>query len=163
MMNWGRVFIAPSTFESNTEKSILVHELIHLHICQHLGIFKFAGGIPAWFNEGLAVMISGGAGAEEYSDSAAISWINNDKCFTPTKNGNVIKTSGRNDSQLPWDMFYRQTSLFVKFLYESNPDAFQLLLKDIENGNKFENAFELNYRNNIQEAFDTFKKSMADL
>jgi hypothetical protein len=160
MMNWERIFLAPSAFESKTEKSILVHELVHLHTCQRLGTFKFIGNIPAWFSEGLAVMISNGAGAEDFSDSAAIDWINNDKCFSPTKSGNIIKTSGRNDSHLPWEMFYRQSSLFVIYLEKTNPTCFRTFLNDIENKIDFQKAFVKNFNSDIKDKLDIFKEHL---
>jgi hypothetical protein len=160
MMNWGRVFISPLAFERKSEIPVLVHELTHLHTCQRIGIFKFIGDIPAWFSEGLAVIVSNGAGAEEYSDSAAIDWINHGKCFTPAKNGNFIKTSAQNEEALPWDMFYRQASLFVDYVAKSNPVAFQSLIKDMENKINFNKAFINNYNKNIQEEFDDFKESL---
>ncbi len=163
MMNWSRVFISPLAFERHSEIPILVHELTHLHTCEKIGIFKFIGNIPAWFSEGLAVIVSNGAGAEDYSDSAAIVWINQGKNFTPTKNGNFIKTSAQNDEALPWDMFYRQTSLFVDYLDKSNPIAFKSLIKDIENKIDFNDAFKSNYKKTEQEEFENFLKHIKTI
>ena len=160
MMNWGRVFISPLAFERKSEIPVLVHELTHLHTCQRIGIFKFIGNIPAWFTDGLAVVVSNGAGAEDFSDSIAIEWINNGKCFSPVRNGNFIKTSAGNEPALPWDMFYRQSSLFVKYLMDSNPKAFQLMLTDIENDKDFEKSFDKNYKNSIQTAMEEFKETL---
>lgn len=130
-MNWGRIFIAPSAFKSNTQFAILTHELVHLHTCQKIGIFRFEGNVPAWFSEGLAVLVSNGAGAEMYTDSAGIDWINEGKCFTPTKKGNLLKTSGKNNIFLPSPMFYKQSSLFIAYLQEGNKTAFHGLLMDM--------------------------------
>lgn len=157
MMNWSRIFISPLAFETKTENSVLVHELTHLHTCQKIGIFRFIGNIPAWFYEGIAVVVSNGAGAEIYSDSAAIDWINKDKCFTPTKNGNLIATSGRNDFALPFHMFYRQSSLFVLYLMESNHKAFISLLSDIENKQDFSKSFEKNFGKTPKEELKLFQ------
>jgi hypothetical protein len=144
MTNWDRIFMAPLAFQKNREASVLVHELTHLHICLKIGIFKMIGNIPPWFNEGFAVLVSHGAGAEEYSDSAGIDWINNGKCIVPNVKGSFLKPS--NNSKLPWDMFYRQSFLFVSFLRETNRIAFQSFLFDLENKNDFEKAFVKNYQ-----------------
>jgi hypothetical protein len=158
MTNWDRIFIAPLSFQKNNETPVLVHELTHLHISQKIGVFKMVGNIPPWFNEGFAVLISHGAGAEEYTDSAAIAWINHGKCITPNVKGNFLSPS--NDSQLPWDMFYRQSSLFVSFLREINPEAFQSLLSDIENNIEFEKAFGKNYKKKVDDMFILFKEDV---
>jgi hypothetical protein len=160
MMNWGRVFISPLAFERKSEIPVLVHELTHLHTCQRIGIFRFIGNIPAWFTDGLAVVVSNGAGAEDYSDSMAIDWINTGKCFSPERQGNFLKTSAGNEPTLPWDMFYRQSSLFVKYLMSTNPKAFQMLLTDIENSKDFRKSFELNYHKSIQTEMNEFKDSL---
>jgi hypothetical protein len=160
MMNWGRIFIAPAAFESNAEIPILIHELVHLHIYQNIGIFKFYGDVPLWFSEGIAVMISQGAGAEDYSDSEAVAWIKEGKCFTPIRHGNLLNPSGENDSQLPWDMFYRQAYLFVSYLEKTKSLAFKLFLSDIEKKMNFQKAFVKNFNNDVTEEFINFKRSL---
>jgi hypothetical protein len=122
-------------------------------------IVKMVGNIPPWFNEGLAVVVSHGAGAEEYSDSAAIDWINKGRCIKPNGKGNFLKPS--NDTQLPWDMFYQQqSSLFVEFLEKSNPVAFQSVLKDIENKAVYQKSFDNNFKKSIKEEFAIFKAGL---
>lgn len=158
MTNWNRVFLAPLTFQKNNEIPVLIHELTHLHICQKIGIIRMICNIPPWFNEGLAVVVSGGAGAEEYTDSAAIDWINNNKCIDPKAKGNFLKPS--NDSKLPWDMFYRQSSLFVSYLQEEYPNEFKVFLSDIENKKKFKKAFEKCFNKSIIDAFQAFKDNL---
>jgi hypothetical protein len=60
----GRVFLSPKP--ENTDERIprlLAHELSHLHLGQRLSLI-LSGRLPVWFEEGLAVEVSGGGGAE---------------------------------------------------------------------------------------------------
>ncbi len=50
-----RLFLSPKNFQANQQA--LTHELSHLHIEQHLGMFTWHSGYPAWFQEGLATYV----------------------------------------------------------------------------------------------------------
>jgi len=155
MVNWGRVFISPLAFSSNTYKSILVHELTHLHTVEKIGIIRYVNDIPAWFSEGVSVYVSNGAGAESYTDSAAIHWMMDGKHFNPTNKGSILKTSGY-ISTLPWQVFYRQSKVFVNYLIEIDSSGFKNILKDIEQGAKFRIAFKNRLKKTPEEIFKEF-------
>lgn len=56
-----RLFLSPKSFQNNRPlERYLTHELSHLHIEQSLGFFRSLR-LPAWFKEGLAELVSGGA------------------------------------------------------------------------------------------------------
>ncbi len=62
------IYISPIIRERiGTFRSILKHELSHIHIRQYIGTWSYIKDIPGWFLEGLAVEVSGGAGAENVS------------------------------------------------------------------------------------------------
>ncbi|MGA2193428.1 MAG: hypothetical protein ABSG42_08660 [Nitrospirota bacterium] len=75
--------------DGNSAKMILTHELSHLHLSQRLGLFRTAK-IPAWFDEGLAVMVSGGAPAVDVSESDAAKAIMSGKCIKPDVSGSLL-------------------------------------------------------------------------
>ena len=53
---------------SGLRSAIIAHELAHVELASRLGgISRVLDSVPQWFDEGLAVLISG---AEEYSESA---------------------------------------------------------------------------------------------
>ena len=157
MANWGRVFISPLAFTSNTYTSILIHELTHLHTMEKTGIFHYIGDIPAWFSEGLSVYVSNGGGAESFTDSQAIEWILEGRHFNPTNTGSLLKPSGY-VSTLTWPMFYRQSELFVKYLMDYDSTSFKCLLRDLEEKKKFNKSFTKRYKAFPAEMFEMFLK-----
>lgn len=157
MANWGRVFISPLAFSSNTYTSILIHELTHLHTIEKIGIFHYIKTIPAWFSEGLSVYVSSGGGAESFTDSQAIDWILEGKHFDLTNKGSLLKPSGY-VSTLPWPMFYKQSELFVKYLSVYDSTNFKILLRDLEQKKNFKKSFVTRYQTLPIEIFEMFLK-----
>src|SRR5215475_12469545 len=68
----GRVNLSPKLFwpQHQRLRAILTHELSHAHIQGWIGANAFIR-LPNWFKEGLAVMVSGGGGAELVSEEEA--------------------------------------------------------------------------------------------
>jgi hypothetical protein len=161
MTNWDRIFLPPKAFIIKTQYAVLIHELTHLHTFQCIGTYRGVSNIPGWFTEGLAVLVSNGAGAEKYSDSAAYSWIKAGKHLTPCEKGDVFSPSGKNDRHLPWVMFYRQSYLFVRFLEQRDNVAFMKLINDIESGKDFKKTFLMRYTNRPDVLFSEFIKSIG--
>jgi hypothetical protein len=161
MTNWDRIFLPPKAFVTKTEIPILIHELTHLHTFLCIGTYRTVSNIPGWFTEGLAVLVSQGAGAEKYSDSIGYSWIREGNHLTSLEKGNIFNPSGKNDRHLPWPMLYRQAYLFVKFLSGHNDAAFQGIIKDIEAGKDFKKAFQMRFGNKPSFLFAEFRKSIS--
>jgi hypothetical protein len=69
----GRVNLSPKLFWPQHRRlpAILTHELSHAHIQGWIGETAYILRLPNWFKEGLAVMVSGGGGAELVSDEEA--------------------------------------------------------------------------------------------
>jgi len=121
------VFLSPRTFDTNTCREILTHELSHLHFRQHLGS-AYTSGIPGWFQEGLAVYISDGGGAEPVSVHQARVSILSGVSMKPEDVGSRFPRMSSGHG-LKHHMFYRQSAMFVEFFAKSRPDAFARLLE----------------------------------
>lgn len=143
--------------ESNeTTKAILTHELSHLHLQQHLGIYNYNANVPAWFQEGLAVLVSNGGGAEKVSEADAVKSILESKHFTPEAQGSFwFHKSGKSYGLEP-HMFYRQASMFVEYLKKLSEIQFGLFMLAIEDGGDFDKSFRSKYGLSIDEAWQDF-------
>lgn len=141
-----RLFISPRAIETTTLKLILIHELSHLHFHQYVGNRRYASNIPSWFQESLAVDVSGGGGgAENISYEAARDSILAGRSFKPNDSGSVIFPKTAYSFGLEPHMFYRQSSMFASYLSKNNPLDFKefviMLLDDAEFKVAFEKAF----------------------
>ena len=69
---FGRVNLSPKLFGPQRQRlrAILTHELSHAHLQGWIGDYDTLY-LPNWFKEGLAVMLSGGGGAELVSEDEA--------------------------------------------------------------------------------------------
>jgi len=139
-----------------TTKAILTHELSHLHLQQRLGVYGYNAKLPAWFQEGLAVLVSGGGGAETVSDDNAGRAIVQGMRFTPETKGSFFFHKSAKSYGLEPHMFYRQASLFVGYLRDLSDVRFGLFILAIEDGKDFEKAFRSIYDMNIHEAWEDF-------
>jgi hypothetical protein len=135
----GRIFISPKP-ENTPERlpSVLVHELVHLHFDQRLDRLRLEQP-PRWFSEGLAVVVSGGAGAERASDADAQQAI----CHGATISEGWGAPARPRGSRVTGHLFYRASALFVGFLRSRSPAAFASLVREVEARNAFDEAFRL--------------------
>ena len=136
----GTVFLSPRAFTTKTEDAILVHELSHLHLQQRLGSYQVVRALPAWFQEGLAVYVSGGGGAESVDPATARNAILAGQTFTPEDTGAVLFPQTASDYGLAHHMFYRQSALFVAYLHDRDADAFANFMTALQNGQAFKDA-----------------------
>jgi hypothetical protein len=69
---FGEINLSPKLFRPQHQRlrAILTHELSHAHIQGWIGGRAYVS-LPKWFQEGLAVMVSGGGGAELVSEDQA--------------------------------------------------------------------------------------------
>ncbi len=139
-----------------TTRAILVHELSHLHLQQRLGVYAYNAKLPAWFQEGLAVLVSGGGGAETVNDDNAGRAILKGMRFTPETKGSFFFHKSAKSYGLEPRMFYRQASLFVGYLRDLSSVRFGLFILAIEDGKDFEKAFRSIYDISINEAWEDF-------
>ena len=162
MLN-GRLFISPKV-QNTTERipRLLAHELSHLHFEQRLGLIGYAWKIPSWFKEGLAVVVSGGGGAESVSPPEARAAIAAGKTFTPAASGRLLfERSGRSYG-LSEHMWYRQSALLVEFLQAKDPAAFRQLVEKLESGDRFAPTIASCYHADLAALVREFRAGIAD-
>ncbi len=143
-------------FAPDQIKARVTHELSHLHLQQQLGTYHFDAHIPAWFQEGLAVLVSNGGGAENVNEADAVRAILAGKHFIPEPQGSFcFKKSGKSYGLEP-HMFYRQASLFVGYIRDLSEIRFGLFMLAIEDGRDFDKSFRSVYGIGIDEAWQDF-------
>ena len=152
-MALNNVFISPSRPDWDLA-ALVGHELSHLHLSQHVGLFQYNMALPEWFKEGLAVVVSG-AGGEGISPEDAIAAIQLGMTMTRHVKGHLPRRTADNN-RLGGFMFYRQSALFTGWLREQNPEGFDNLLRDLLKGEGFEPAFIAHMPWNIEDAWQLF-------
>jgi hypothetical protein len=135
-----KTFISPKLYRQPQRIfSVLAHELSHLHLMLWLGPGRYAEQLPVWFQEGLAVDIAGGGGAETVTEQQAAAAIRQGYHFNPQPS--TARLFGRRafaDGLEP-HMYYRQSAMFVRFLRD-DPASFQRLMRGLIHGADFSNA-----------------------
>ncbi|CAN5872980.1 hypothetical protein BH11PSE12_BH11PSE12_20430 [soil metagenome] len=140
-------------------ENFLTHELAHLLLYQHAGPIAYMR-VPSWFREGIAVAVSNGAGAEACTPAEAAKNILAGKHFDPAEAGSLFRDRTASSYDLRTSIFYREAGLFVQYMRERNPMAFQMALKDILNGNDFQESFSHAYGQSISSQWPDFVASM---
>ena len=161
------VFLSPESFSSwrgDTHASVLAHELSHLHIYQRMGHIRFLWTLPVWFVEGLAVTVSGGGG-EGVADAEAIRAIAEGRHFVPDDSGALLRPKRAADYGLETFMFYRQSELFVSYLWAADPEAFERLLLELQSGGRksFREAFEECFRVGVGGMWERFEEQLGNV
>jgi hypothetical protein len=133
----------------------LTHELSHLLLYQYLGPIGYMQ-VPAWFREGLAVSVSGGAGAEGATPRDAALSILAGKSFDAAEAGSVFRNRTSATYGLRSSIFYRQAGMFVDYLREADPAAFQQSLLNILEGAAFQQSFYLAYGKPVASLWEGF-------
>jgi hypothetical protein len=140
-------------------ESFLVHELTHLLFYQHVGAISYMR-TPAWFREGWAVVVSDGAGAQACSREVAARHLLAGNSFDPSEEGSLFLNKTASSYGLPYPVFYRQAAMFIEYLREVDPLAFQAALHDILDGEPFQNSFARAYSRVVASYWDPFKQSL---
>ncbi|WHI52944.1 hypothetical protein P3339_09335 [Microbulbifer sp. MLAF003] len=145
----------------------LAHELSHLHLRQQISTFR-ASFIPQWYQEGLATFASNGGGANKVSRKKALEYIHNGKHIVVVDESSLFSDPwplnyvvANDDWPKPWyqqHMNYRQASLFYEFLH---PNGGIELIRTLENGETFNDAFKSVYGKSPEEMFAIYKSSLA--
>lgn len=131
-------------FTPERTNGILTHELSHLNLQLQMGSVAWAR-VPSWFHEGLATFVSNGGGAETVSAETAADALRQGKKFEPEGSQWLGFPKSAASYGLGPHMYYRQASLFVDFMHESDPQAFEKMLRAIEARVAFSQAIELSY------------------
>ncbi|MSM41421.1 MAG: hypothetical protein GJT30_17520 [Geobacter sp.] len=137
-------------------KRILTHELSHLHIGQQLGIYGYNANLPAWFQEGLAVTVSGGGGAEKVSAEEAARAILAGKSITPEARGSFLFKKSAHSYGLEPHMFYRQSGMFVAWLRQRDETRFRAFLLALEDDRDFAGSFTEAFGEDLDTAWQEF-------
>ncbi len=145
----GRITLSPSLFTKHPQRisAILTHELSHAHLAGWMGPLATVG-LPNWFKEGLAVVASDGGGAERVSDAEAREAIRDGDRIVINDTGSLFHLTALEFERAPSiphaalrvQMAYRQASLFVRYLRQTDAVAFNRLMQDIENDRPFKAA-----------------------
>ena len=159
----GRVFLAPSAFapgNSEASRQALMHELVHLHVTQHLGYFR-TKAIPVWFGEGLADVIARGALARA-TDSAAVEEILAGNHFPPAEKGSILVSYHRARGRVGPRMFHAQARLFVGFIRSRDPESFQGFTSALLDGRPWDRAFRTFFGTDVAHLWREFRLSLAE-
>lgn len=154
------VYLSPKLRDKiDTLPGILAHELSHVQIRQYTGTWRYIRDIPGWFLEGIAVLASSGAGAETVSSQQAMQYLKENGEFKLEATGGTYKHKYAHDYGLKPHMYYRLASLYVNYLRESNPQAFEAAFKDMLQGSSFRDAWVKHYGKSNVELWKEFRTS----
>jgi len=169
----GRVNLSPKLFwpQHQRLRAILTHELSHAHIQAWIGLNAYMR-LPNWFKEGLAVMISGGGGAELVSEEEARAAIQRGERIAIDEAGSLqnlvdvrferapAKVSA---SWYPVVLAYRQAGMFVTYLHDSDGPAFARMMNAILDGRSFVEAVPVGYHEDIQSLWKKFALNSVEM
>jgi hypothetical protein len=167
----GRVNLSPKLFWPQHRRlpAILTHELSHAHLQGWIGGNAFVH-LPNWFKEGLAVMVSGGGGAELVSEEEARVAIQRGEQIAIDDAGNLQSLGDiRFDrapaqtvpSWYPVVLAYRQAGMFVSYLRESDRSAFDRVMNAVLDGRPFAEALAVGYHKDVHSLWREFAPANA--
>lgn len=139
---WGNILIAPSAFifmGMDTHRETMIHELSHLHFRQRLGRLK-ERRIPVWFREGYADLVAG-SGGEGVTETEAVQMILSGEHLIPEESSGLFRPFQKAQNGLTGPAFHRQAKMFVSYLAEKDTVLFGLLIKDLQEGIPFADAY----------------------
>jgi hypothetical protein len=167
---FGRVNLSPELDRRQHWRlpAILTHELSHAHIQGWIGMADIR--LPNWFKEGLAVMVSGGGGAEFVGEVEARGAIGRGERIVTddTQSLSTLLAGIRYERALVGAtqshqivMAYRQAGMFVSYLHDSDPTGFARLMNAILDGRPFAEAVESGYGRDVNALWQKFAQSGA--
>jgi hypothetical protein len=168
----GRVNLSPKLFGLQRQRlpAILTHELSHAHVQGWIGANAYIH-LPNWFKEGLAVMASGGGGAELVSEEEARAAIQRGEQIAVDDAGSLQNLVGIRFERAPtrtspaWYpvvLAYRQAGVFVSYLRGSDEPAFDRMMNATLDGRAFAEAVTVGYHDDIGSLWQKFIKSNSD-
>jgi hypothetical protein len=151
-----RLFLSPKP-ENTAERipRLLAHELTHLHVEQRIGLMRVLR-LPFWFNEGLAVFVSDGGGAEDVTDAQARTAIAEGRTFVPEGNIALFYRRVPSHYRLSPHLFYREAGMFVGDFARRDEDQFHRFVRRIERSQLLDEAFSREYGMTIAAAWERF-------
>jgi hypothetical protein len=168
---FGRVNLSPELDRRQHWRlpAILTHELSHAHIQGWIGIAEIR--LPNWFKEGLAVMVSGGGGAEFVGEAEARTAIGRGETIVidDTQSLSTLLAGIRYEREPAGPtpshrivMAYRQAGMFVSYLHDIDPPGFARMMNAILDGRSFAEAVDAGYRQDVHVLWQKFAQAGAE-
>jgi hypothetical protein len=168
---FGRVNLSPKLFwpQHQRLRGILTHELSHAHMAGWIGGYAYLR-VPTWFKEGLAVMLSGGGGAELVGEEEARTAIERGEQIVIEDTGSLQnpvevrleKVPPHKPAWYPVVLAYREAGMFVKYMRETDEPGFDRMMNAILDGRPFAEAVSVGYRDDVRSLWQRFIGSSAD-
>jgi hypothetical protein len=168
---FGRVVLSPALNGQQTWRlrAILTHELSHAHLQGYISTVASVR-LPNWFREGLAVMASGGGGAEFVSEREARAAIERGETIAIEDAGSFANLSEIRFERAPARatlsdrtvMAYRQAGMFVSWLHDTDTPGFARMMNAILDGRPFVEAVDTGYHQDVQSLWQKFTTAGAD-
>lgn len=136
---------------------LFTHELSHYYWYSQGILFQ-----PRWFEEGMAVWVSNGGGAENITTQAAEQAIRSGAAIRLTLNTGLWNylTHPPSPPENNWHMYYRQAGMFVEYLHDSDRSAFANLLEALRNTKDLQQAWSIAYKRSVDEIWLQFVKGI---
>jgi hypothetical protein len=116
--------------EIETLPGVITHEFVHTYLQQLMGPRRYSTELPAWFQEGIAVIISEGSGTEGVNKNEVIERMLNGNTFVADNKKNLFST--KHPKNIKSREFYYQGSLFVEHIIERDPGKFLVFIDRLE-------------------------------
>jgi hypothetical protein len=170
---FGRILLSPILFTTQRQRlaAILTHEMSHAHLQSWIPVLAYIR-LPNWFKEGLAVMVSGGGGAERVSEAEARDAIRRGERIAAETEGALFNLAAINFENPPPEtsdpgarplMAYRQAGLFVTFMHDSNPAGFARMMAAVLDGRPFAEAVTAGYGKSLDALWSDFLRANDNL
>jgi hypothetical protein len=163
-----RVLLSPKLFRPQYQRlrAILTHELSHAHIQGWIGGYDYIY-LPNWFKEGLAVMVSGGGGAEFVKEDEARAAIQRGEKIVINDIGGLTrwidvpleKEPENKPSWYPVVLAYREAGMFVDYLREADRPGFEQMMNTILDDRPFKDAVAAGYHEDVRSLWEKFIRS----
>jgi hypothetical protein len=159
-----RVNLSPKLFGPQHQRlrGILTHELSHAHIQGWIGGYHYLY-LPNWFKEGLAVMLSGGGGAELVNEDEARVAIQRGEAIVISDAGSPAVTDVRLEKEpenrpawYPVVLAYREAGMFVNYLRESDRPAFDRTMNAVLDDRPLREAVSAGYHDSVASLWEKF-------
>jgi hypothetical protein len=167
---FGRVVLSPALNSPQHPRlrAILTHELSHAHLQGYISTYAWVR-LPNWFKEGLAVMVSGGGGAEVVVEQEARAAIERGEHIAIEDTGSFANLTEVRFERAPSRatplhrtvMAYRQAGMFVAYLHDSDAPGFARMMNAILDGRPFVKAVDAGYRQDVQSLWQKFTEISA--
>ncbi len=161
---FGNVTLSPTLFAAQRQRlpGILTHEMSHAHLQSWISALAYIH-LPNWFKEGLAVMVSGGGGAEFVTEAEARDAMRRGDRIAIESEGSWRNLTAIKFEKAPAGasamMGYRQAGLFVAFLHDKDANGFARMMGVVIDGKPFVEAVAAGYRTDLSTLWADFLRS----